>query len=108
MQELMVRRQQVSVYMMMESGYNSELFTSITLANDLLVTMKDMLQKMEVMDTQNVMRQMYAKKVQNLEESVLESQKKWSLLISDFQSRGGQLNNGINQQSQNENENDED
>merc|ERR1712228_765704 len=58
MQELSIRRQQVSAYMMMESGYNSELFTSITLTNDLLVTMKDMLMKMD----KNVMKQMYEKK----------------------------------------------
>merc|ERR1712228_22410 len=99
MQELYVRRQQVSAYMMMESGYNSELFTSITLTNDLLVTLKDILKNMNHLGAKNVMKQMHEKKVEHLESLVLESQKKWSVLISDFQTRGGALNANLNRAS---------
>jgi len=84
--ELAVRRQQVSAYMIMENGYAAELFASITLSNDLMVTCKDMLKNM---NGNSVMRQMYAQKVAFLEQSVTQKQAKWSALVADYQSRTG-------------------
>merc|ERR1712154_210190 len=102
--ELVVRRQQVMAYMMMENGYNAELFRSITLTNDLLVTLKDMLKNMEGGDpSMNVMRQMYERKVVILEQSVLESQRKWSVLVADYQSRQSAMSPKATKQSVKEN-----
>merc|ERR1712233_180354 len=57
------------------------------------------------MGANNVIKQMYEKKVEHLESLVLESQKKWSVLVSDFQSRGGVLNTNLSNKSMQKQEN---
>jgi len=82
--ELQSLRKQVSSFMLMEQGYNSELFASISLTNELLVTLQDILKNR---DSAVMMKQMYQNKVNYLEHQVRQNQVKWSVMIKDYQSR---------------------
>eukprot|EP00483_Globobulimina_turgida_P006767 UN06778 len=84
MSELEIRRQQVATYMAMERGYAYELFSSVMLTNDLIVTLQDILKNR---DSTAIMQQIYKNKVANLQLLVRNSHKKWSQIINDFQSR---------------------
>eukprot|EP01084_Bolivina_argentea_P077086 139770_1 len=84
-EELEVRRQQVAVYQTMEEAYAMELFGSMTLTNELLLTLQGVLENGE----SATMKQVYKNKVLNLQRTVCQTHQRWSAIIEEYQKRRG-------------------